>query len=91
LEESARKRVKNTLVLEAISKQEGVIAEPEEVEAEVQKLALALNQKPDDLREHLSREGRMEALMANIVERKTLNFLFAQARILDNYDLITIP
>lgn len=91
LEESARKRVKNTLVLEAISKEEGIIAEPEEVEAEVQRLASALNQKPDDLRGHLSREGRMEALKANIAERKTLNFLFAQARILDDYNLITIP
>lgn len=91
LEESARKRVKNTLVLEAISRQEEISAEPEEVEAELERVASTFNQKPDELREHLSREGRMEALMANLVEGKTLNFLFAQAKILDNYDLITIP
>lgn len=91
LEESARNRVKNTLVLEAVSKQEGIVAEPEDVEVEIQRLASALNQKPDEVREHMSREGRMEALTANVVQWKTLNFLFSQARILDNYDLITIP
>ncbi len=91
LEESARNRVKNTLVLEAVSKQEGIVAEPEDVEAEIQRLASALNQKPDEVREHVSREGRMETLKANLVQWKTLNFLFTRARILDNYDLITIP
>lgn len=91
LEESARNRVKNTLVLEAVSKQEGIVAEPEDVEVEIQRLASALNQKPDEVREHMGREGRMEALTANVVQWKTLNFLFSQARILDNYDLITIP
>jgi trigger factor len=91
LEESARKRVKNSLVLEALSRQEEIVAEPEEVEAELHKVASALNQTPEALRERLSREGRMEALTANLVEWKTLNFLFTQARILDNYDLITIP
>lgn len=91
LEESARKRVKNTLVLEAVSRQEGISVGPEEVEAEIQRLASVLNQSPDELREHVNREGRLEALTANLVEEKTLNFLFAQAKILDNYDLITIP
>ena len=64
---------------------------PDEVEAEVEQLASVLHQRPDELRAHLRREGRMEAVAANVVERKTVDFLFAQARILDNYDLITIP
>ncbi|MBW8005005.1 MAG: trigger factor [candidate division NC10 bacterium] len=91
LEESARKRVKNTLVLEVIARQEEIAAEPEEVDAEVEGLASALNQTPDEVKAHLGREGRMAAFTANLVERKTIDFLFTQARILDNYDLITIP
>jgi trigger factor len=78
-------------MLDAIARQEGIAATPDEVEAEVEQLASVLHQKPDELRAHLSREGRMEAVAASVVERKTVDFLFAQARILDNYDLITIP
>jgi len=91
LEEAARKRARHILVLDAIARQEGIAATPDEVEAEVEQLASVLHQKPDELRAHLRREGRMEAVAANVVERKTVEFLFAQARILDNYDLITIP
>ncbi|MFQ5883055.1 MAG: trigger factor [Candidatus Methylomirabilales bacterium] len=91
LEESARKRVKHALILEAITRQEGITVDPEEVEAEVQRLASALSQNSDEFKAHLNREGRIEALRANLGERKALNFLFTQARILDNYDLITLP
>lgn len=91
VEEVARKRVKHTLILEAVARQEGITADPEEVEAEVQRLASVLNQKPDELKAHLNREGRMEALKADLIQRKAINFLFTQARILDNYDLITLP
>ena len=91
LEESARRRVRHTLILEVIARQEGIEATSEEVEAEVQTLAAALNQKSENLRGYLDREGRMETLKANLRERKTLNFLFTQAKILDNYDLITLP
>ncbi|MCH7896140.1 MAG: trigger factor [candidate division NC10 bacterium] len=91
LEESARKRVKHALILEAITRQEGIAVDSEEVEAEVQRVASALNRKPDELMAHLNRESRIEGLRANLVERKTIDFLFAQARILDNFDLITLP
>ncbi len=91
LEESARKRVKHRLVLEAVARQEGIAVDPEEVEAEVQRLASVFNQKPDELKAHLVREGRMEAVMADLTQRNAVNFLFTQARILDNYDVITLP
>ncbi len=91
LEEAARRRVRHALILEVIARQEEIEATPEEVEAEIQTLAGSLNQKFEDLRGHLEREGRMETLRANLRERKTLNFLFTQAKILDNYDLITLP
>ncbi|MFQ5847603.1 MAG: trigger factor [Candidatus Methylomirabilales bacterium] len=91
LEEAARKRVKHALILEAVARQEGIAADREEVEAEVERLASALNQKADALKAHLDREGRVEGLTANLVERKTIDFLFTQAKILDNYDLISLP
>src|SRR3990172_1586067 len=64
---------------------------PEFIRLLVEHRRQLLHQKPDELRAHLRREGRMEAVAANVGERKTVEFLFAQARILDNYDLITIP
>ncbi len=91
VEESARKRVKHTLILEAVVRQEGIAVDPEEVEAEVERLASVTGQTPDELKAHLDREGRMEALGASLVERKALNFLFARAKVLDNHDLITLP
>ncbi|MFQ5656970.1 MAG: trigger factor [Candidatus Methylomirabilales bacterium] len=91
LEESARKRVKHVLVLEAVARQEGITAHPDEVEVEVEKLASTLGQSVDELRAHLSRERRIETLSANLAERKALSFLFTHAKVLDNYDLITIP
>jgi len=91
LEESARKRVKHTLILEAVVRQEGIAVGPEEVEAEVARLAAAMGQQPDELRAHLGGEGRLEALKAGLVERKALNFLMGQARVLDSHDLITLP
>jgi trigger factor len=90
IEEAARKRAKHILMLEAIARQEGIVAAADEVEAEIEQLAAVLHQKPDELKAHLRHEGRMEAVAANVVERKTVDFLFTQARILDNYDLITI-
>lgn len=91
LEESARKRVKHTLILEAVVRKEGIAVDPEEVEAEVARLASAMGQKPDELKAHLGDEGRMEALKAGLVERKALNFLFSRATVLDGYDLVTLP
>jgi trigger factor len=91
IEEAARKRARHILMLEAIARQEGIVAAPDEVEAEIEQLASVLHQEPDKLKAHLRHEGRMEAVAANVVERKTVDFLFTQARILDNYDLITIP
>ena len=91
VEESARKRVKHTLILEAVVRQEGIAVDPEEVEAEVERLASVTGQTPDELKAHLDREGRMEALGASLVERKALSFLFARAKVLDNRDLITLP
>lgn len=89
LEESARRRVRHVLILEAVARQEGIEPTPEEVEAEVQTLAATFGRTPEDLRGYLEREGRMETLTANLRERKTLNFLFTQAKVLDNY--ITLP
>ncbi|MFQ5532214.1 MAG: trigger factor [Candidatus Methylomirabilales bacterium] len=91
LEESARKRAKHALILEAVAHQEMIQVGPEEEEAEIEKLASALGQNVDELKAHLSRERRMEAFTANLVERKALSFLFTNAKVLDNYDLITVP
>ncbi|MFQ5988486.1 MAG: trigger factor [Candidatus Methylomirabilales bacterium] len=91
LEESARKRVKHTLILDAVARQEEIAVDADEVEAEVEHMASAMGQKSDELKAHLGREGRMGALRASLVERKALNFLFTRAKVLDNYDLISIP
>jgi len=91
LEEAARRRVKHALILEAVARQEGIAIDPSEVDAEVGRLASILNEKPERLKAGLSREGRMEAMMADLLERKVVDFLFSEAKILDNYEMITIP
>jgi trigger factor len=90
-EEAARKRVKHTLILEAVVRQEGIELDSQEVEAEVERLAAAMGQPADELKAHLGREGRMETLKAGLLERKALNFLFDRAKVRDHHDLITLP
>ncbi len=53
LHEPAEARVKTNLVLEAIARKEAIEASPEEIDAEIERLAKMYNMKADDLRSRL--------------------------------------
>ncbi|MCG0278166.1 MAG: trigger factor, partial [Thermanaeromonas sp.] len=69
----AEKQVKTELVLEAVAKQEGLTATPEEIDKEIQEMARALNRDPAELKEKMG-DG-LERLKYDIIINKAAQFL----------------
>ncbi|MDE2484466.1 MAG: trigger factor [candidate division NC10 bacterium] len=88
--ELASRRVQNSLLLEAVAKQEGLVVSEEELQKEVESAAAALNRKPEALRELLQREGRIEAIRMQLLERKALDLLYERANVVEGVNLVTI-
>lgn len=88
--EAAKRRVKASLILEAIAQAEGLEVSEEEVDRELKALAASLNQDEAHLRGLFSRGGRLEGLKARLKERKALEFLYQQARITESLNLVTL-
>jgi trigger factor len=86
--QTAIRRLTESLVLEAVAKQEQLTASEEEVEAEVTRLASLTRQEPAAVRQALEDPVRRAGLTSQILERKALDFLMAQASITDAYHLI---
>jgi trigger factor len=87
--EVARRRVKESLLLEALARQEALAVSEEEIEAEIQAIAAVYRQDPSAVRRALEDPSRRDGLTARLLERKALDFLFQHARITDAYNLIT--
>lgn len=88
--ELASRRVQNSLLLEAVAKQEGLVVSEEEVDKEVESTAVALHQKPETFRELLQREGRIEAIRTQLLERKALDLLYERANVVEGMNLVTL-
>jgi trigger factor len=86
--ETATRRIKESLLLEAVARQENLTVTDEEIEAEIQTLARLYRQEPSALRTSLEDPVRRAGLMGRILERKALDFLMAQATISEAYHLI---
>jgi trigger factor len=86
--EIGRRRVQESLLLEAVARQEGLTAAPEEVEAEVRNLAAATRQEPGAADRILADPVRRAAMTGRILERKALDFLMQQATISEAFHLI---
>ena len=80
-EEPARKMVHAKLVLDAISRIEGVEAADDEVDGHVRREAQRAGEKYEKLRARLEKSGGREALRAQLVREKTLDFLSSVANI----------
>ena len=74
----AQKRVKGTLILEAIAKQEKIEATPADIQMELTALARQYGQPVDRIRAALG--NNVLSLMDGIVRTKTLEFLIENAR-----------
>ncbi len=88
--ELAKKRVRSSLFLEAVAKQERLSVSEEELNEEVRSLAAVLNQESTAFREMLSREGRLEGIERRLLERKALGFLYERANVVEGVNLVTL-
>ena len=87
--EVGSRRVKESLLLEAVAKQEGLTVSEEEVAAEAKNMAAAYRQSPEAMQKLLEDPARRAGLTGRLLERKALDFLFQQAVVTDAYRLIT--
>ncbi|NNM93214.1 MAG: hypothetical protein HKL92_07720, partial [Candidatus Eremiobacteraeota bacterium] len=74
----AERRVKGTLLIEAIADSEGIEASPSEMQAELALLARRYGQPVDRVREALAEN--MQSVYDGIVRNKTLEFLIDKAQ-----------
>ncbi|MBI3121860.1 MAG: trigger factor, partial [candidate division NC10 bacterium] len=87
--EVARRRVKESPLLEAVARQEALTVSQEEIEAEIQALAAAYRQEAAAVRRALEDPVRRAGLTARLLERKALDFLYQHATITEAFNLIT--
>ncbi len=86
--ETATRRVKEALLLEAVAKQEGMAVTDEEITAEVNTLAGLYRRDPASIRRAMEDPARRAGLAGRLLERKALDFLFQHATITDAFHLI---
>ena len=86
--ETAVRRVKESLLLEAVAKQEGLTVNEAEIEAEIGTLAGAYRQDASAVRRAMEDPTRRAGMTARLLERKALDFVFQHAVVTDAYRLI---
>ncbi|MCI0408091.1 MAG: trigger factor [Acidobacteria bacterium] len=86
----ARKRLRGSLFLEAVAKQERLEVSEEELNQEIRSLAGALNQDPAPFGEMLRREGRLDGMRRRLLERKALDFLYQRANVVEGVNLVAL-
>jgi trigger factor len=92
--EMARRRVKESLLLDAVARQENLTVSDAEVEAEIEAMAAAYpamggTEGGVPVRRAMEDPGRRAGLQGRLLERKALEFLYQEARITEGYNLIT--
>jgi len=75
----AVKRVKRSLILEAIAKKEGLEVSDVEVDAEIRRAAREQDRDFADVKHHLKHEGGYEALRASLLQDRGLELLVREA------------
>ena len=76
----AVKRVKRSLILEAIARKEAIQASDVEVDAEIRRAANEQQRDFAEVRHRLKHDGGYEALRASLAQEKALDFLLKEAR-----------
>jgi len=75
--------VRADLALRAVITQEEIAATDEEVDAEVERIAQQMDEKPAKVRKDLERRGVIEAVRSDIARGKALAFLMDHAEVVD--------
>lgn len=76
----AVKRVKRSLILEAIARNEGLEAGDVEVDAEIRRAAQEQNRDFAEVRHRLRHDGGYEALRASLIQDKALEMVLRESR-----------
>ena len=76
----AVKRVKRSLILEAIARKEGIQVSDVEVDAEIRRAAREQDREFADVKHHLKHEGGYEALRASMAQDHALELVLKEAR-----------
>src|SRR3954449_1259578 len=79
----ATEAVRADLALRAVIAQEEIAATDEEVDAEVERIAQQMDEKPAKVRKDLERRGVIEAVRSDIARGKALAFLMDHAEVVD--------
>ena len=79
--ETAQKQVRTFLILEKISKQEGIAVADEEAEERLKEISEGTRQKLDVVKRYYEKNGLIPELKAGILSNKTLNLLLEKAEI----------
>lgn len=77
---NAEKRVRNSLVLEAIAKAENIEATEEDVQKELEELANQYQRSVDEIRNIFEANGSMDVLKNDLVNKKTIQFLLDNSK-----------
>jgi len=79
----ATEAVRADLALRAVITQEEIAASDDEVDAEVERIAQQMDEKPAKVRKDLERRGVIEAVRSDIARGKALAFLMDHAEVVD--------
>jgi trigger factor len=75
----AVRAIKGDLVLEAVAREEGIEATPEDVEGEIDSLAAASGRDAREVRRILERTGQVRTLAGDIIRTKALDLIIERA------------
>ena len=84
IREGSTKAVLADLGLRAVVAQEEIEATDEELDAEIDRLAERMGEKPDRVRRDLGKRGVLEAVRSDIARGKALEFLIEHAAVVDH-------
>jgi trigger factor len=83
LREGATAAVRADLALRAVVTQEAIVVDDAEIDAEIERLASRLEQKPARVRKDLEQRGAIDALRSDLARGKALRFLVDHADVVD--------
>jgi trigger factor len=78
----AVREIRQDLALEAVARSESIEPAPEEIDAEIKKLAESAKQDPKAIRRALDRSGRMMVVVGDMIRSKALDLVVARADVI---------
>jgi trigger factor len=83
MREQATSAVKADLAVRAVIEAEGIAADDDEVDEEIERLATRMGQPADDIRKQLERAGQVSAVRSDVTRGKALEWLADHAEVVD--------